>query len=392
MPPTLVSPRVTTTARELNELYFANGWTDGLPVVPPTPDVVAEFVESTGLPPDHVVAVFPDRNRSVTIEKIAVNSVMAGCLPQYLPVIITAVETMAMPEFEFNHIACLRSAFPHFVVNGPIVSELEMNTGVWMWGSGDRATTTISRALSLILWNCLAQRPGAVQAGAFGIPGRQSSLVVAENEDVTDQHGNGWEPLHTMFGYDATDSVVTCVSLCPGFGQVMLSLEDAEYLATAMLEHVFASFHKAPYLITIPPPMARTFIGAGWSKQDLSDYLKERARYSVAWLKKSGRWGRAAQDFPGNRWDPDEYRPKPGDENEYIHLFSKEPGPWDLYVFSQHELDDPRQEIMIIVAGGDGAMDMAWRVPHNGGQWASKKIDRQAGATATGPTQSPEGG
>jgi hypothetical protein len=381
MPPTLLSPRVKTTARELNELYFANGWTDGLPVVPPTEDAVREFIDYTGLAPDHIVGKFPDRNRDLTIEKVAINAVMAGCLPEYMPVIITAFEAMAMPAFEFNHIACLRSTFPHFVINGPIVKQLGMNTGVWTWGSGDRATTTISRAISLILWNCLAQRPGAVQAGAFGNPGRQSSLVIAENEEVTDQHGKGWAPLHTMFGYEATDSVVTCVSLCPGFGQVMLSLEDAEYLATAMLEHVFATFHKAPYLVMIPPPMARTFIEAGWSKADLSNFLKERAQYSVAWLKRSGRWGRAAQDFPGNRWDPAEYRPNPGDEDNYIKLFSKERGPWDLYVFSEHELDAPRGEILIVVAGGDGAMDMAWRVPHNGGQWVTKKIDHPQGGT-----------
>lgn len=119
---------------ELLDHFYQQRWTDGHPIVPPTGLLVQKFLDYAGVEPDTVIAEFPDRNRRVVAEGVAINAVMAGCKPEYLPVLFAGVKAMAHPDFVFNHIACLQSTFPHFIISGPIVKDLNINHGIWLWG------------------------------------------------------------------------------------------------------------------------------------------------------------------------------------------------------------------------------------------------------------------
>ena len=118
------------------EFYHQKGWTDGLPVIPPTEEKVPEFLDYVGMELDQVVGKVPTRARVITAEKIAINAVMAGCLAAYMPVLIVAVEAMTAPEFSFHHLASLASPWPLLIVNGPIVKELHFNSGMNLFGPG----------------------------------------------------------------------------------------------------------------------------------------------------------------------------------------------------------------------------------------------------------------
>lgn len=151
----LTSPRIEVAdAIECVEHFYRENMTDGLPVVPPTEARVSQFVAASGLDADAKIADITERAAVITTEKLAINAVMAGCLPEYMPVLVAAVEAMADPLFKFNHLASLGSPWPMVVVSGPVVRELGMNHARYTFGSGNRANATIGRAVSLLLWNC----------------------------------------------------------------------------------------------------------------------------------------------------------------------------------------------------------------------------------------------
>ena len=169
------------SAFEAIEFCFEQGWTDGLPVVPPTESAVRAFLDRSGLEPDQVLGVIPERDRAVTAEKLAINAVMAGCKPEYMPVLVAAVEALTDPAFKFNHLASLGSPWPLMILSGPIVRTLGVNYGPWVIGAGCRPNATIGRALSLVVWNCAEGRIGGIQRGSYGHPGRFNSLCIGED-------------------------------------------------------------------------------------------------------------------------------------------------------------------------------------------------------------------
>ena len=163
------------------ELAYEAGWTDGLPVVPPTKEKVNRFVDKIDCPPDELIGEIPPKGGRATIEKIATNAVMAGCLPEHLPVVIAAIEALLMPRFNLASVQCsTHIATPLVIVNGPIAKELCMNWGINCFGQGNRANATIGRAVKLVLTNLGGALPGDEDRATFGHPGKYT-YCIAEN-------------------------------------------------------------------------------------------------------------------------------------------------------------------------------------------------------------------
>src|SRR5438093_7230659 len=194
----------------INELYVERGWTDGLPIVPPTAERVAEFVRRTERDRHEVVAVLPPRQGEATIEKLAINAVMAGCRPEYFPIVVAAVEAVSQPPFNLDAVqATTHPVAPLLIVNGPIAREIGLNGSYNAFGQGFRANVTIGRALRLVLMNVGGGLPGSGDRATQGNPAK-IAYCVAENEAE-----NPWEPLHVEAGLPADASVVTAFG-CEG--------------------------------------------------------------------------------------------------------------------------------------------------------------------------------
>ena len=258
-----------------HEAMFDRGWSDGLPLVPPTPERVARMLTGTVRTPDAVVAIVPPDLVECTVEKVAVNAVMAGCRPEYLPVVLTALEAACTDEFNIHGLlATTMSNGPVLIVNGPIASEIGMNSGMNVLGQGNRANLTIGRALQLVIRNVGGGRPGEVDRATLGNPGKLS-FCFAE-----DEAGSPWEPLAVELGVPQGRSAVT---LFPGEGPriIMDQLSrDPHELARSLAVNLRAMVHPKLALafdamLVVSPEHAARFREAGWSKDDLRAAMAE---------------------------------------------------------------------------------------------------------------------
>ena len=178
-----------------HELCFARGWSDGLPVVPPTPVRVLRMLKGTTRDPQEVIGAIPPDNASCTVEKVAINAVLAGCKPEYLPVVLAAVEAALEPEFAMHGLLCTTYfSSPMVVVNGPVARRIGMNSGVNALGQGNRANASIGRALQLLIRNVGGGVPGGIDRATLGWPGKYT-LCFAEDESDPD-----WPPLSVERG------------------------------------------------------------------------------------------------------------------------------------------------------------------------------------------------
>ena len=160
------------------ELMYETSWTDGLPVVPPTEERVRQFIEYVDRSPEELVAEVPPLGGRATIERIAVNAVMAGCLPEYMPVVIASIQAMMDERFNLRGVQCSTGIHsPLVIVNGPIVQRLNINSGYNCFGQGWRANATIGRAVKLILVNLGGAIPGETNKSTFGHPGLPGEAV-----------------------------------------------------------------------------------------------------------------------------------------------------------------------------------------------------------------------
>ena len=205
---TLLSELLSVPEDPAEFLAFAEtqGWGDGLPAVPPTEARVQAMLEATPLPPSYVVGVVEPQRGEATVEKIAINAVMAGCLPEVFPAVLAAVDAVCAPEFNLyalNTTTCC--ATPALMVNGPVRHQLGIECGYSCLGHNGRANATIGRALRLVMRNVGGSIPGAVTKSVFGQPGRVS-LCFGEWEEKSP-----WEPFHVRRGFKAEDSVMTAV-------------------------------------------------------------------------------------------------------------------------------------------------------------------------------------
>ncbi|MCH8194982.1 MAG: hypothetical protein IIB12_02805 [Chloroflexi bacterium] len=341
------------------EHAWDQGWTDGLPIVPPTPDRVAAFLDYLQVEPDQVIGEYWVRNRGITAEKMAINSVMAGCKAEYMPVVVAALEALTDPEFRLNHIASTSSPWPAFVVNGPIAEEIGLNNGLYVMGPGRRANATIGRAISLTLANCLDARAGGVQQGAMGNPCRMGGMVIAEREDTP------WEPLSAMRGFERGTNTVTALSTmeAPVDTRVyqMPHVTTAEGLSAVLAEHLSEGwFCPGTHMVLLSPSYQRPYLEEEWSKADLARYLEEHTRSSVARLKRKGRF--------------------PDEQGHVGGVPTVDPGDEDRYVY--HAQSQSKTEYLIAVAGGDvGAFAMIFK-PYPVGPSPVTKVIRLPGEPA----------
>jgi hypothetical protein len=257
------------------EAYFDRGWTDGLPIVPPTEARVLAMLEGTTREPDEVVAIVPPDLSPCTVEKVAINAVMAGCKPEYLPVVLTALEAACTDAFNIHGLlATTMSSGPVLIVNGPIRHRIGMNAGKNVFGQGNRANSTIGRALQLVIRNVGGGRPGEVDRATLGNPGKVG-FCFAEDEE-----GSPWTPLSADLGFEAGVDVVT---LFPGEGP--RTIVDQIARDPVSLCHAFAASLKTMYtpklamafdaILAISPEHSRIFREAGWSKDDVKAKLHE---------------------------------------------------------------------------------------------------------------------
>ena len=270
----LRSRRVEIAALEDEaEALFDRGWTDGLPVVAPTEARVLRMLQGTTRAPDDVVAVVPPDLVECTVEKVAINAVMAGAKPEYMPVILAALEAACTDEFNIHGVlATTMPVGPVLIVNGPIRRAIGMNSGGNVLGQGNRANLAIGRALQLIIRNVGGGRPGGVDRAAHGNPGKLS-FCFAEDEE-----GSPWESLAVERGYAPGASTVT---LFPGEGPrcvVDQLAREPEPLARTLAACLRTVQHpKLPLgfdaILVLGPEHARVFKDAGWSKQQVKDEI-----------------------------------------------------------------------------------------------------------------------
>ena len=266
------------------ELYHANGWTDGLPIVPPTAESVASCLEWAMTPPDQLLGIEPVRGVAITAEKLAINAVMAGCLPMHMPVVLTAFTAMLQPEFLLHGATASTGGCAVFVVlSGPIRRELGASGTFNALGNSDRATSVIGRALRLALINILEVRPGGIDRSTLGHPGKFSYCVAEDEEDTT------WLSLSAQRGLPPEVSAVT-VMAAGAPRQIMneWTTKPEEILETfaaemrANLRHY--SIHGGNYAIVIPRQLREHLQSAGWSKTDIAAFIHQRARvYRREW-------------------------------------------------------------------------------------------------------------
>lgn len=340
------------------ELAYSNGWSDGLPVVPPTEKRVLGFLDHVGLSPGQVVGDIPERARAITAEKLAINAVMAGCLPEYMPVLVAAVEAITSPAFKFNHLASLGSPWPLIIVNGPITKQIGLNSGGYLFGPGARANATIARAISLLLRNCAEAKAEGVQRGQWGNPNRWCGCI-AENEDTA------WIPLSVQKGYGRDKNVVTVISIYPGspYPVTTLSMASPEEMLNpachALSTYGAAMWAKGVYTAMVGPHFVEMMAREGWSKSDMRNYIVENTKASIADLKARGAWGSRNPEMSETM-----RRINPGDENTYLYLF-KNNEEHDNYMWPSSWLEGREVDIYVVVAGGNAGHRIAVTVPYN---------------------------
>lgn len=273
------------TAEDDIEAMFARGWTDGLPVVPPTAERVLRMLAGTSRDASDVVAIVPPNLVECTVEKVAINAVLAGCLPEYLPVVLAAVEAACTSTFNAHGLlATTYFAGPVLIVNGPISSAIGMNSGVNVFGQGNRANLTIGRALQLVIRNVGGGLPGGVDRATFGNPGKVS-FCFTESEDAA--RALGWSTLAEERGISAGVSAVTLFA-----GEGPRAIVDQKSRTADSLARSFAAclktvaHPKLPFgfdaLLAVSPEHLRTFAAEGWDRARLRAELFSHLQMSAS--------------------------------------------------------------------------------------------------------------
>jgi hypothetical protein len=335
---------------DVMELLFESGWTDGLPVVPPTPRNVQRMLAGTTRRADELIGRIPPKGGRATVEKIAINAVMAGCKPAYLPVVITAVEALLDERCNTRGVQCsTHIATPLVIVNGPIVQELDINSSHNVFGQGWRANATIGRAVKLVLVNLGGAIPGVTDKATFGHPGK-FTYCIGENEAA-----NPWEPLHVERGFAPTDSTVTV------FGAEAphninnhwsatphgLLRTIADVMATLGSNHLYLGGES---FVVLGPEHATVLAKAGWAKRDVRAFLYDQARKPLTQVKNGGMYGPDTRRNLWPRWiDHD-------NEAERIPIARR------------------AEDIAILVAGGAGRHSVY--LPGWGSRSVTRKVER----------------
>ena len=258
-------------------LYLERGWGDGLPIVPPTIARVEAMIAAVALEPQGVVGEIPPNWGAATVEKLAINAVMAGCLPAYFPVVVAAVEAMADPAFNLYAVqATTHPCAPLVIVNGPIRNELGFNSGSGAYGPGWRPNAAVGRALRLVLLNVGGAYPGSGDMSTQGAPSKYG-FCVAENEEA-----NPWEPLHVERGFSPNQNTVTVVAGEPPHNINDHTGSSAEDILTIVAGAIAVTGANNAYtggetLLALGPEHAATIARDGMGKREIADWLGRKA-------------------------------------------------------------------------------------------------------------------
>jgi hypothetical protein len=310
------------------EHCYERGWTDGLPVVPPTPGLVERFLAHTTRAPDEVIWRMPQVYRSCTVELAATNAAMAGCRPEYFPVVLAALE--ATIDEGWPGAGAWQSTTgggPIHIVNGPVRADLGFNSTGNVFGQGFRANATVGRAIRLIIMNVYGIRPHELDQATQGMPGKHG-LCIAENEEESP-----WEPLHVELGYDPGDSVVSAMHI--------RSCEFVDNRHSARAEHLLGDIadtigrtgsafgRRMRCLVVLGPEHAQAIASDGFSKADVKAFLAEHTGRRLSELRAAGK------DAVNRNWQGGMARPSSEDDTEtgedpFVSLVS---APGELLVF-----------------------------------------------------------
>jgi len=260
------------------EHAYEQGWTDGLPIIPATPEAVEKFVAAAGRPADYLVALLPPRKGRATVEVIAVNAIMAGCRPEYMPVLIAAVEGVTDPSYPLELMQVTTNPMtPFLLVNGPVRNQLEINYGTGCLGPGWRANATIGRALRLVLINAGGALPGVYSKTSFGSPLRYS-YICGENEEE-----NPWTPFHVDRGFKREDSTVTAFkasNFCNISGGEGVGAEEILRQIATNMPPMYGGGDGVLLLVGVNH--AQSLHEAGLTKRDIQQRLWEMARLPIS--------------------------------------------------------------------------------------------------------------
>jgi len=270
--------KAPTSLEAINKLLYARGWTDGLPIIPPTEERVKEMISHYGWNPQEVIGLLPPKRGEASVEKIAINAVMAGCIPEYLPVVIAATRAMIQKDFNLYGLQTTTHLCTVMVLlNGPMAEELGINCGYNAMGQGNMANATIGRAIRLVLTNIGGASPGILDRATFGSPAKYS-FCFAENEAE-----NPWEPFHVERGFPKSLSTVTVFGVegphnvndhgSQSAEEVLLTISGV--LATPGTNHIYLGGEP---LIVLGPEHAQIISSDGFSKAEVKQFLYEKAR------------------------------------------------------------------------------------------------------------------
>jgi hypothetical protein len=323
------------TLREVNSFFYRRGWTDGLPIFPPTEEELNEMLTGTDLAPDHVVAKIIPRLGKATVEKIAINAVMAGALPTYMPILIAGVQTLIEPNIHFGTTGVSTGSWiPFWVINGPIRRDIHINYGSGALSPGNIANAAIGRAMGLIIKNIGGIRKGIEDMGIYGNPGKYS-MVSGENEEESP-----WEPLHVEHGFKKEESAVTLcfprsITQAPTFGS------DAASILRSIISTLTTKAGAVTIMMNVQH--AQALAEDHWTKKEIAQFIYKYAQQPAY----------RTQDFWG-QWGPERVR-QPLNQTDPVPV-----------------LNSP-ESVRLLVAGGPGALFT--KLLTGSTAWETKRIE-----------------
>ena len=269
---------------EAIEFYYSKGWTDGLPVVPPTESSIRAMLDAVGRDPGEEITFIENRQVSVTAEKVAINAVMAGCTPAHMPVVVAAVEAIGDPLWSYHGPATSTGGSAVFMlVNGPIARELDINCDNNLFGPGWRSNATLGRAVRLVMRNVIGTIPGKLDRSSLGHAGKYT-FCIAENEAESP-----WPAVHVERGFKPEQNAVTVFAAMAPHQYANQLSNKAEGVLTTLCAHmrISAGIRSQPqYVLVFAGEHMRVIGNDGWSKNDIKQYCFEHTQTSHAEMKR----------------------------------------------------------------------------------------------------------